>query len=74
MSNDAIQVTTLPSGLTIVTETMPRVETVSFGAYVASGTRHEEAAVNGAPKKSTASMIVCQSHAKSLATSDTERP
>ena len=48
MSNDAIQVTTLPSGLTIVTETMPRVETVSFGAYVASGTRHEEAAVNGA--------------------------
>ena len=48
MSNDAIQVTTLPSGLTIVTETMPRVETVSFGAYIAAGTRHEEAAVNGA--------------------------
>ena len=37
---DAIQVTTLPSGLIVVTETMDRVETVSFGAYVASGTRH----------------------------------
>ena len=48
MPSDAIQVTTLPSGLTIVTETMPRVETVSFGAYVAAGTRHEDAAVNGA--------------------------
>ncbi len=44
---EAIEVTTLPSGLTIVTETMPRVETVSLGAYVASGTRHEEAAQNG---------------------------
>jgi predicted Zn-dependent peptidase len=41
-------VTRLPSGLTVVTETMDRVETVSFGAYVASGTRHETAAENGA--------------------------
>ena len=48
MSQDPIRVTTLPSGLTIVTETMPRVETVSFGAYVAAGTRHEDATVNGA--------------------------
>ena len=48
MSQDPIRVTTLPSGLTIVTETMPRVETVSFGAYVAAGTRHEDEAVNGA--------------------------
>jgi predicted Zn-dependent peptidase len=44
---DAIQVTTLPSGLIVVTETMDRVETVSFGAYVASGTRHEAAEENG---------------------------
>ena len=43
----AIQVTRLPSGLTVVTETMDRVETVSLGAYVASGTRNEEPAVNG---------------------------
>ena len=44
----AIQVTRLPSGLTVVTETMERVETVSFGAYVASGTRNETADENGA--------------------------
>jgi predicted Zn-dependent peptidase len=47
MTPDAIRVTTLPSGLTVVTETMDRVETVSLGAYVASGTRHEEASQNG---------------------------
>ena len=46
-TNDAIRVTRLPSGLTIVTERMDRVETVSFGAYVASGTRHETEAENG---------------------------
>ena len=44
---DAIRVTTLPSGLVVVTERMDRVETVSFGAYVASGTRHEAAEENG---------------------------
>jgi predicted Zn-dependent peptidase len=44
---DAIRVTTLPSGLRIVTERMPHVQTVSLGAYVASGTRNEEAAQNG---------------------------
>jgi predicted Zn-dependent peptidase len=47
MTPDAIRVTTLPSGLKIVTEQMDRVETVSFGAYVASGTRNEEASQNG---------------------------
>ena len=48
MSADpAIQVTRLPSGLTVVTETMPRVETVSLGAYVGAGTRHERAEENG---------------------------
>ena len=44
---DAVRVTTLPSGLTVVTETMDRVETVSLGAYVASGTRNEAAEQNG---------------------------
>ncbi len=44
---DAIRVTRLPSGLTVVTERMERVETVSFGAYVASGTRNETEAENG---------------------------
>ncbi len=44
---DAIRVTTLPSGLTVVTERMDRVETVSLGAYVATGTRHETGEENG---------------------------
>jgi predicted Zn-dependent peptidase len=44
---DAVRLTRLPNGLTIVSEHMPRVETVSFGAYVAAGTRHESAAENG---------------------------
>ncbi len=44
----AIQVTRLPSGLTVVTETMERVETVSIGAYVATGTRNETKGENGA--------------------------
>ncbi len=45
--SDPIRLTRLPNGLTIVSETMPRVETVSFGAYVAAGTRHERAEENG---------------------------
>ena len=45
--SDAVRVTRLPNGLTVVSETMPRVETVSFGAYVAAGTRDETAAENG---------------------------
>ena len=43
-----IEVTRLPSGLTIVTETMDRVETISLGAYVGAGTRNETEAENGA--------------------------
>ncbi len=46
-NGEAIQVTRLDTGLTIVTERMDRVETVSFGAYVATGTRHETEAENG---------------------------
>ncbi len=45
--SDPIRVTRLPNGLTIVSETMPRVETVSVGAYVRVGTRDEEAPENG---------------------------
>ena len=44
---EAIQLTRLPSGLTVVTERMERVETVSLGAYVATGSRHEQEAENG---------------------------
>src|SRR5579875_1794590 len=45
--SDAIRLTRLPSGLTVVTERMDRVETVSLGAYVATGTRNETEAENG---------------------------
>jgi len=44
---DPIRVTKLPSGLTVVSERMDRVETVSLGAYIATGTRHETAEENG---------------------------
>ncbi|MGE4048071.1 MAG: M16 family metallopeptidase, partial [Acetobacteraceae bacterium] len=44
---EAIQVTRLPSGLTVVTEHMARVETVSFGAYVGTGSRNERDEENG---------------------------
>ena len=47
MSSDQVQITRLPSGLLVASETMRHVETVSIGAYVAAGTRNEFAAENG---------------------------
>src|SRR3954452_5592487 len=46
-SSEAIRMTRLPSGLTVVTERMDRVETVSIGAYVATGSRNETTEENG---------------------------
>ncbi len=45
--DEPIQLTCLPSGLTVVTERMDRVETISIGAYVASGSRNEAEVENG---------------------------
>ncbi|MBI1777256.1 MAG: insulinase family protein [Proteobacteria bacterium] len=42
-----VAVTRLANGLTVATDSMPEVESVSLGVYVACGTRHEAAAVNG---------------------------
>ena len=42
-----VQITELPSGLKVVTEQMDRVETVSVGAWIGVGARHEPEAVNG---------------------------
>lgn len=42
-----IEITTLPSGLRVVTDTMEKIETASVGLWVGVGTRHEEAADNG---------------------------
>ena len=36
-----VEVTKLPSGLTVVTETMPHLESVALGAWVKSGSRNE---------------------------------
>ncbi len=43
----SVQVTTLANGLRVVTDTMDSVETVAVGIWVAAGTRHETADVNG---------------------------
>ncbi|MBL8642812.1 MAG: insulinase family protein, partial [Rhodospirillaceae bacterium] len=43
----SVTVTTLPSGLRVVTDRMDSVETVALGAWVNVGTRHETADVNG---------------------------
>jgi predicted Zn-dependent peptidase len=45
--SEAIRLTRLPSGLIVVTERMERVETVSLGAYVGTGSRHETEPENG---------------------------
>ncbi len=43
----SVEVTRLPSGLTVATDTMPDAATVSLGAWVGAGTRHETAELNG---------------------------
>jgi predicted Zn-dependent peptidase len=42
-----VRVTRLDSGLTVASDTMDTVETVSLGAWVGVGTRHEPPAING---------------------------
>jgi len=42
-----VEVTKLPNGLTVATDSMPGVESLSLGAWVNVGTRHESAEVNG---------------------------
>jgi predicted Zn-dependent peptidase len=43
----SVRVTTLPSGLRVATDTMSQVESVSVGAWIGVGARHEPAEVNG---------------------------
>lgn len=43
----SIRATTLPSGLTILTDPMDTVETAALGVWVNAGTRHERPDVNG---------------------------
>lgn len=47
MSSDLSKMTTLQSGLRVVTESMPRLETAALGVWVDVGSRHEPAERNG---------------------------
>ena len=38
----SVEVTRLPSGLTVVTDSMPHLQTASLGVWVGSGSRDEE--------------------------------
>src|SRR5256714_8022705 len=44
---DQVQTTRLANGLTILTEHMPGLRSVSFGIWVRHGSRHETPALNG---------------------------
>ena len=43
----SIEITRLENGLTVASDRMAAVETVSLGVWVGVGTRHEPAAING---------------------------
>ncbi len=43
----SVKVSKLANGLTVATDEMPGVETVSLGAWIGVGTRHEPAEMNG---------------------------
>ena len=38
---ETVEITTLPSGLRVVTETMPHLSTAALGVWIATGSRHE---------------------------------
>ena len=42
-----IRKTVLSNGLTVLTEAMPHLRSVTMGAWVGTGSRDEEAAING---------------------------
>ena len=44
---ESVRVSTLPNGLTVATDVMSGIETVSVGVWVPVGTRHEPEALNG---------------------------
>ncbi|TDQ82417.1 putative Zn-dependent peptidase [Dongia mobilis] len=47
LTEDSVEITTLPNGFRVATDRMDSVETVSLGVWVGIGTRHEDAAENG---------------------------
>src|SRR4051812_10315203 len=47
MMIDSVQITRLPNGLTILTEPMPELRSVSLGIWLRRGSRHETSSQNG---------------------------
>ena len=45
--DETLQITTLPSGLRVVTDAMPHLETASLGVWIGAGSRHESDAEQG---------------------------
>jgi predicted Zn-dependent peptidase len=43
----SVEITTLPSGLRVVTDSMPHLKTASLGVFVGAGSRHERAHEHG---------------------------
>jgi predicted Zn-dependent peptidase len=48
MTRETIRKETLPNGITLITERMPHVRSVTIGVWLRRGSRHEPAALNGA--------------------------
>lgn len=47
IATDDVRLTTLPSGLRVVSEHMPHAATVALGVWVGAGARHEDASEHG---------------------------
>jgi predicted Zn-dependent peptidase len=47
MIEEPTRITTLPSGLRVVSEVLPRLETATVGVWADAGSRHEPATLNG---------------------------
>ncbi|HET6469067.1 MAG TPA: pitrilysin family protein, partial [Geminicoccaceae bacterium] len=47
MTTDTTEITTLPNGLRVISETMPRLQTAALGVWVDVGARYETTEVNG---------------------------
>lgn len=43
----SVEITTMPSGLRIISDAMPHLETTAIGIWVGAGSRHEDAAQHG---------------------------
>ena len=81
-AREAVQVTTLPNGLRVVTEHMPQLDTAALGVWIAAGTRHEQQGEQGlahllehmAFKGTSAAHARCRSSRRSRPSAATSTP